>query len=814
MSETHCSCGCHSEGDKPEYVVPAQLTLADLKNGESAIIKKILPEMRGRKKFSDIGIVPGNKVEMESRAPFGGLLRISIMGTSMSFHAETAKQILVEKVVEVENKPSQSSFRIALAGNPNCGKTCIFNALTGARQHVGNYPGVTVESKTGTFSINGIEIELIDLPGVYSLSSGSPEEEVVFKELVKPGIDLIIDVIDSTIPQRSLYLTTQLAELHIPMLLAFNMSDEAEKKGMEFNFKKLETYFGSPIVQTVGSRDGGVEPLIKKLATTLAELENHKIPMLNYGADIDDAINEVAAKIDALNVEKYKHIPSRFFAIKLLEHDTCVMRIKEFDSVKDEVDAQIKHLLEKHAIETDTFMADCRYGMLAGACRDSISTTQEKRREISDKIDVVMTNKWLGLPIFLLILYLTFQFTFTAAAPLMEYIEEFFSWLSDKVDALWVEGKIEFLHKLIVSGIIDGVGSVIVFLPNILFLFLAIAILEDSGYMSRAAFVMDGIMRKFGLQGRSFVPLVLGFGCNVPAIMATRTIESRRDRTVTIMILPLMSCGARLPIYALIIPAFFAPKYSATIFFIIYLIGVVIALTAAIFMRSTLFKGDGEVYLMELPPYRMPTIRSVLLHMWDRGKMYLQKAGTIILLTSIILWLCNNYPEKKIFDRNYEAEIEAVKDNAEAVADLENARDAEKMEYTVSGRIGKAMEPFFRPIGFDWKLATASIGALTAKEVFVSQLGLLYSSGEADEESDSLREKLRDNYSPLQGFCIMLFCLLSIPCFATLAVIRRELNSWKMMIAEAVGLFALAYIATLIVYQVGSLLNIGTKMLG
>lgn len=814
MSKTSCSCGCQSEGNDPEYIVPDELTLADLEIGESAVIKKILPGMRGRKKFSDIGIVPGNQVAMESRAPFGGLLRISIMGTSMSFHIETAKQIVVEKEEKIAKTPAKASFRIALAGNPNCGKTCIFNALTGARQHVGNYPGVTVESKTGTFSINGMEIELIDLPGVYSLSSGSPEEEVVFEELVKPGIDLIIDVVDSTIPQRSLYLTTQLAELHIPMLLAFNMSDEAEKKGMQFDFKKLETYFGSPIVQTVGSRTGGATPLVNKLSTILSDLENHKIPMLNYGADIDDAIGEVAAKIDALAVEKYQHIPSRFFAIKLLEHDSCVMRIKEFDSVKDEVEAQIKHLLEKHAIATDTFMADCRYGMLAGACRDSISTTQEKRREISDKIDVFMTNKWLGLPIFLIILYLTFQFTFTAAEPLMEYIEEFFNWLSGRVDALWVDGKIEFLHKLIVSGIIDGVGGVIVFLPNILFLFLAIAILEDSGYMSRAAFVMDGIMRKFGLQGRSFVPLVLGFGCNVPAIMATRTIESRRDRTVTIMILPLMSCGARLPIYALIIPAFFAPKYSATIFFIIYLIGVVIALLAAILMRSTLFKGDGEVYLMELPPYRMPTIRSVLLHMWDRGKMYLQKAGTIILLTSIILWLCNNYPEKKNFSRNYEAQIEEVKDNEDAVADLENARDAEKMEYTISGRIGKAMEPFFRPIGFDWKLATASIGSLAAKEVFVSQLGLLYSSGEADEQSETLRGHLRENYTPLQGFCIMIFCLLSIPCIATLAVIRRELNSWGMMLAEALGLFALAYVATFIVYQLGKILDIGTKLLG
>lgn len=764
-------------------------------------------------------------------------------------------------------------FKVALAGNPNCGKTCIFNALTGARQHVGNYPGVTVESKSGSFVLNDMEIELIDLPGVYSLSSSSPEEDVVFQELTKPGIDLILNVVDSSIPRRSLYLTTQLAELHIPMLLAFNMSDDAKKKGLKFDIPKLEKYFGSPIVQTVGSRTDGVRPLLSKLAETLSKLEDHGVPMLTYGEDIDDAIKAVADKIDALNVEKYKHIPARFFAIKLLEHDTAAMRIPEFKAAHNEVEAQIKHLWDKHAIEADTFMADCRYAMLAGACRDAISMTQEKRREISDKIDAVMTNKFLGLPLFLLIIYATFWFTFTLADPFMGYIEDFFAWLGDTVKAVWSEDALPYLRDLVTDGIIGGVGGVIVFLPNILFLFFAIAILEDSGYMARAAFVMDGIMRKFGLQGRSFVPLVLGFGCSVPAIMATRVIESDRDRKVTVMVLPLMSCGARLPIYALIIPAFFALKYQATMMFVIYLIGVVIALVAARIMKSTLFKGDGEVYLMELPPYRLPTLKSLLLHMWDRGRMYLQKAGTIILATSIILYICNTLPQKPEdkFSKDYNGIIEKVqtakaltdaqikvledtklfndevlaqvrkdkvipadaieelgeKELSEAqapivklsqelndeVSKLENEKQAEAMEYTISGRIGHALEPLFRPIGFDWKLTTASIGALAAKEVFVSQLGILYAEGEADEKSVPLREQLASVYTPLQGFCIMLFCLLSIPCLATLAVIRRELNSWKMMFVEAGGLFCLAYVMTFIAYHIGTILNIGTKML-
>lgn len=764
-------------------------------------------------------------------------------------------------------------FKVALAGNPNCGKTCIFNALTGARQHVGNYPGVTVESKSGSFVLNDMEIELIDLPGVYSLSSSSPEEDVVFQELTKPGIDLILNVVDSSIPRRSLYLTTQLAELHIPMLLAFNMSDDAKKKGLKFDIPKLEKYFGSPIVQTVGSRTDGVRPLLSKLAETLPQLENHGVPMLTYGEDIDDAIKAVADRIDALNVEKYKHIPARFFAIKLLEHDTAAMRIPEFKAAHDEVEAQIKHLWDKHAIEADTFMADRRYAMLAGACRDAISMTQEKRREISDKIDAVMTNKFLGLPLFLLIIYATFWFTFTLADPFMGYIEDFFAWLGDTVKAVWSEDALPYLRDLVTDGIIGGVGGVIVFLPNILFLFFAIAILEDSGYMARAAFVMDGIMRKFGLQGRSFVPLVLGFGCSVPAIMATRVIESDRDRKVTVMVLPLMSCGARLPIYALIIPAFFALKYQATMMFVMYLIGVVIALVAARIMKSTLFKGDGEVYLMELPPYRLPTLKSLLLHMWDRGRMYLQKAGTIILATSIILYICNTLPQKPEdkFSKDYNGIIEKVqtakaltdaqikvledtklfndevlaqvrkdkvipadaieelgeKELSEAqapivklsqelndeVSKLENEKQAEAMEYTISGRIGHALEPLFRPIGFDWKLTTASIGALAAKEVFVSQLGILYAEGEADEESVPLREQLASVYTPLQGFCIMLFCLLSIPCLATLAIIRRELNSWKMMFVEAGGLFCLAYVMTFIAYHIGTILNIGTKML-
>ena len=717
-------------------------------------------------------------------------------------------------------------YRIVLAGNPNCGKTTIFNCLTGARQHVGNYPGVTVESKTGEFMLGEDEIELIDIPGVYSLSSSSPEEGVAFEELTKPGIDLIMNVIDSSIPQRSLYLSTQLAELHIPMLIVFNMSDEAKKKGLKFNIQKLQSYFGCSIVQTVGSRGDGIDKLKNALTESLLHLEDHDVPKLTYGADVDDAIHELVEWIEPAMTDRIRHIPARFFAIKLLEKDTCVMRMPEFQNLDAIIDAQITHLYARHAITAETFMADCRYAMISGACRDAISFTQERRREISDKIDAVVTNQWIGLPLFFAVMYLMFWFTFTCAAPMTDGIEWLFGWIQSLIERFWSPDAQPVLRSLLIDGVIHGVGGVIVFLPNILFLFLAIAFLEDTGYMARAAFVMDGIMRKFDLQGKSFVPLVLGFGCNVPAIMATRSIESERDRRTTILVLPLMSCGARLPIYALLIPAFFAVKYQAFVMFLIYAIGVAFAMLAARLLKSTLFRGDGEVYLMELPPYRVPTVKSILLHMWDRGVMYLQKAGTIILGVSVLLFIANNFPEKKTFDVDYGTQIMAVasdtslsaEEQATAFRHIERLRHAEAAEYTVSGRVGKFLEPAFKPIGFDWRVTTAAISALAAKEIFVSQLGILYaedaeSTGDEEDEQEPLRQQLRRAYTPLQGFCMMLFCLLSIPCLATLAIIRRELNSWKWMFFEAAGLFVLAYVTTFIVYQLGMLLKIGTDYL-
>ena len=764
----------------------------------------------------------------------------------------------------------KKSYKIVLAGNPNCGKTSIFNQLTGTRQHVGNYPGVTVESKSGYFDLSGVHIELIDLPGIYSLSSSSPEEKVAFLELISPGIDLIINVVDSSIPQRNLYLTTQLAELNIPMLIAFNMSDEAEKKGLSFKFQDLEKYFSARIVQTVGTRNSGISELKRALQELLPHLERHQAPRLSYCKEVDAAIEEISEKIAVRPPQAYRHIPARFFAIKLLEKDVSATEMPELQEFLPAVEEQIHLLDNRHMMLTETLMADCRYALISGACRHCITASRERRWEISDRIDSVMTNKLLGLPIFLLIMYLTFWLTFRCAEPLMGGIEFAVACLSSLLSWLWPSNQLPLLKSLLIDGVVGGVGGVIVFLPNIIFLFLAIAFLEDSGYMARAAFVMDGIMRKFGLHGKSFVPLVLGFGCTVPAIMATRGIESEKDRLTTVLVLPLMSCSARLPIYALIIPAFFAAGRQATVMFLVYLIGVAYALLAAWIMKKTLFKGDNDVYLMELPPYRMPTLKSILLHMWDRSLQYLHKAGTIILAASVILFIANTFPQKKQFSQDYEkmeaslrsgqgltqaqihllAEsgllekearqfllekqylerkavealqemhlngeqrlaVRSARELLDGLQELDFARQAEAMSFTISGRFGKFLEPAFRPLGFDWRICTAIIGSLAAREVFVSQLGILFSVGGESEDSLPLRQHLRRNYTPLQGFCMMLFCLLSVPCLATLVIIRKELNSWKLAFADGAGLFLVAYISTLIVYQLGNLLQIGSKM--
>ena len=676
------------------------------------------------------------------------------------------------------------SFKIALAGNPNCGKTTIFNLLTGTHQHVGNYSGVTVERKIGVCRMGEIKIEIVDLPGIYSLSSATAEERVAFSELMAGDVDLILDVIDSGNAQRNLYLTTQLAELNLPMILVFNMIDEARDRGLVFNFPILERFFGAPIVEAVGATGDGIDVLKRLLLQKLCSTERNVPRPIDFGNVAMNAIRELSEGIAKLKLPLADRIPLRYLAIRMLEQDDDIRKLPQTETLEPILKKWRKEIYTRFGVSSETYIADCRYGMIAGACREAITEKKQSRHQFSEEIDRIVTNRYLGLPIFFLMMFVVFFLTFQCSIPLMNLLEFGFTKLGDLVNALWPAGRLEYLHSLIVEGIIGGVGGVLVFLPNILILFLAIAFLEGTGYMARAAFVMDGFMHKFGLHGKSFIPMLLGFGCTVPAIMATRTIESERDRLTTILVLPLMSCGARLPIYSLLIPAFFPPFWQAPIMWL-------------------------------MPPYRMPTLRSILLYMLERTMMYLHKAGTFILTASIILFLFNTLPEKpkEMYTKDYAAETVRVEqatnlseqEKKSRIQTLSAEKEKERLQYSIAGRIGNAMTVVFRPIGFDWKICSALIGAFAGKELFVSQLGILNSFGDAEENATSLREKLRADYTPLQGFCIMLFCLITMPCIATVAVVKRETNSWKWMFFQMIGLTLLAYLITLAVYQIGLL---------
>lgn len=703
---------------------------------------------------------------------------------------------------------------VALAGNPNSGKTTIFNNLTGARQHVGNYPGVTVEKKEGNLKYNNTEINVVDLPGTYSLTAYSAEEVVARNFIVDDKPDVVVDIIDASNLERNLYLAVQLMELNVPLVFAFNMADIAKERGIEFDIKKLEQLFGVPIVEVVGSKNQGMDKLLEKVLEVANRKDKIKYSQVEYGKEVTSEINNVKSLLDKNENLKYN---SFWLAIKLLENDKDI----KAQYLTPEIEEQLNKSSEK--IESligeipETAIAGARYGFISGACQEAVKSTVEVRHSLSDSIDTVVANRVLGIPIFLGLMYIVFQLTFTIGDPFMGYIEEFFGWLGDTISGFWPAGSESLLKSLIVDGIIGGVGGVIVFLPNILLLFLAIAFLEDTGYMARVAFIMDKLMHKIGLHGKSFIPMIIGFGCSVPAIMATRTLENRRDRLITMLVVPMMSCGARLPIYALIIPAFFPMSLSATMLFTIYLIGIIVAIISAKILGVTVLKGESVPFVMELPLYRMPTLKGVLIHMWERGWLYLKKAGTIILAISIVLWAMTTFPRpSEEVKASYEAQRVAVEDSnltdeekEIAISEIDNIESEQAMVNSIMGRVGKFIEPVLAPIGFDWKIGTALIGAFAAKEVFVAQMGIVYSVGEADEESESLRSKLTENYSPLVGFCIMLFSLLSAPCMATFAITKRESGSIKWAFFQLIGMTLIAYVLTLIVYQVGLLFQIG-----
>ncbi len=708
---------------------------------------------------------------------------------------------------------------IALAGNPNCGKTTIFNDLTGARQHVGNYPGVTVEKKEGNLKYKGYEIKVVDIPGIYSLTAYSIDEIIARNFIVEEKPDVVIDIIDTSNLERNLYLAVQFMELKVPLIIALNMADIAEKQGLKIDREELSKILGVPLVFTVATKNKGLNELLDEAIKMVEAKAKPEEGVIDYGKEVHLGLDKLK-NILAQDKELTKKYPSEWLSLKLLERDAEVAkRVRESlysDKIMTQVEKSIIQIKNIFGDSPEAVIADRRYGYISGACREAIKKNPEERQILSDKIDQVLVNRVLGLPIFLTLIWLLFNFTFKLSGPLMGFIEMGQGWLGNLFGGLLPDGSA--IQSLIVDGIIGGVGSVLIFVPIIFLLFLAMALLEDTGYMARAVFIMDKLMHKIGLHGRSFIPMLLGFGCTLPAIMATRTIEDKNDRFVTMLVVPFISCGARLPVYALLIGAFFPERISGNILFSLYILGVVVAILMAKILRKYLFKGEAAPFVMELPPYRIPTVKGLLMHMWERGVIYLKKAGTIIFVGVLIIWVLSNFPWSPNYSKDYDTLIEQAQNNEEIVTQLENERAFEKLEMSYAGKMGKAITPIFKPLGFDdWKLSVGLIGGFVAKEIVVGTLGTLHSVGEVDEESESLRQRLQSQtrpdgskkFNPLIAYSIMIFVLLYIPCIAVIAAVKRETNSWKWPIFMIFYTTGIAWIASFIFYQGGRILGLG-----
>ncbi len=710
-------------------------------------------------------------------------------------------------------------LKIALAGNPNSGKSTVFNNLTGAHQHVGNYPGVTVEKKEGSLRYKNYEIAVVDLPGIYSLTAYSLDEIVARNFILEERPDVVVDVVDSSNMERNLYLACQFVEIGIPLILVFNMYDMAQKQGIEINREKISGILGVPVVFTVATRKTGMDRLLEEIINVAEKKDIRQKSHIDYGPELEKEIKNVKDSIekDKVMIQRY---PSRWLAVKLIENDGETLKKIKGSPYSSEILEQIKksssHLQEVFGDTPEAIIADRRYGFIGDAVFKSTKRISEVRQTTSDIIDKVLINRVFGLPIFLILMWLLFKIVFRVSEPLMGWVEAGQEWLGTVLGGFFREGGA--IQSLVVDGIIGGVGSVFVFIPIIFLLFLAISILEDSGYMARASFIMDKVMSKIGLHGRSFIPMLLGFGCNLPAIMATRTIEDRKDRLITILVNPFMSCGARLPVYTLFISAFFSEGLAGNILFSLYTLGIVVAVIMAKVFRIFLFKGTAAPFVMELPPYRIPTIKGVLMHMWERGAVYLKKAGTIIFAGCILVWFLSNFPWNVQYSKNYNLLVEQAGDNEELVESLENQKAYEKLEKSYAGKLGKAIAPVFKPLGFDeWRVSVGLVGGFIAKEIVVGTLGTLHSIGEADEESEGLRQTLQRQrrpdgsrmFTPLVAYSLMVFVLLYIPCIATVAVIKRETNSWRWPVFTVLYTTAVAWLVSFIIYQVGRFLGLG-----
>jgi ferrous iron transport protein B len=699
---------------------------------------------------------------------------------------------------------------------------------------VGNWPGVTVEKKEGSTTFDGFEIAVIDLPGTYSLTAYSIEEIVARRFIVHEKPDVVVHVIDASNLERNLFLTTQLLQLGSRVVLALNMSDALQTSGARIDAHKLGSLLGAPAVFTVGHKGAGIPDLLE----TIVEVAQGDHPMvrqvrISYGHEIESHLGPLTEQAEALDLFEIPH-PPRWVAIKALEDDkelTDEVRQSGEKGVRflEEIRETRDHLYSLYGEEPETVFTERLYGFVAGILKEVYTEPPKDRISRSDQIDSVLTHKILGLPVFFLMVWGVFQLTFAVGAAPMEWIDAFVSWLAGSVSAQMDDG---LLKSLVVDGVVSGVGSVLVFLPNIFILFMCISFLEDSGYMARAAFLTDRVMHLLGLHGKAFIPMLMGFGCNAPAIMATRTLESERDRILSILINPLMSCSARLPVYVLITGAFFAPEHAGTVIFSIYLLGLVLAIAMGRLFSKTILPGKAAPFVMELPPYRLPTARGLLIHTWDRGKIFLRKMGGVILLGSVAIWALSTFPRDVTFSRDYDTEIARLQEQVEIpedpslpaldqrspardikreIADLEAARESERIERSYIGWIGKALEPVFRPLEFDWRNAVALLTGFVAKEIVVSSLGVLYQvSAEEDERSEGLIQALRKSeMTPVVSYAFMAFVLIYTPCLGTIAVIRRETNSLKWTAFSVGYAVLLAWIVAFAIVRIGSLLALG-----
>ena len=773
--------------------------LDDEPMGMTVQVVRVMGDGAFRQRLLEMGFVRGAKVTVIKNAPLKDPVEYMILGSHISLRHSEAAQVevtdkdaefcdmedafngIVETTVAGVDPLADNVLRIALIGNPNCGKTSLFNCVTGAKEKVGNYGGVTVDSKEGWFNIGGRKVQLVDLPGTYSLTEYSPEEMYVRTYIRDNHPDAILNIVDAGNLERNLYLTTQIMDMNIPMVVALNMWDELEKSGDKLDIEMMSRLLGARMLPVTAYNGHGVKAVLQACMDAIDESEQEtRHHNVNYGTLIEDCLQELGAMCPNLD---------RYTVLKVIENDQHAIQLLDSQENSEQVKAATTTMRSR--IERDyndditSIITDLKYGFVRGALAEAL-TANPKRATGDTKpgysLDRLLTNRWLALPLLLVLMWLMFEATFTLGAYPQAWIENGIGWLGEWIGKAMPDG---ILKDLIVDGIIGGVGGVLVFLPQILILFFCISLLEDSGYMARAAFIVDRIMHRVGLHGKSFIPYLIGFGCGVPAIMATRTLENRRDRLVTILTIPFMSCSARLPAYLLLVAAFFTAK-QGLILMSIYLIGILVAALTAIIMSKTFLKHDKTQFVMELPPYRKPTARNAVIHMWSKGKQYLQKMATVILAASIIVWALGYFPRH------------------------EGQTPQEQIENSFMGQMGKAIEPLVEPLGFNWQMGVSVLTGAAAKEIVVSTMGVLYTGeADADEESASLKEKLQtatkpdgtNVFNPIVAYSFMLFILLYFPCIAALAAIRREAGT-KWMIFEIFYTTAVAWLVSFLFYQI------------